>query len=125
MSQNLSHLRLALTTHTRLLRISERSSVVYEWRIHTPVPVRAFSPSQVSGVDKLNCESRRADSNRLPLLITSDRSYVAGVCTGLQIPHIEAGFYSPVCCVLHRTAFSVVSEWYQFRLPFGTVWKGK
>jgi integrase len=32
-------------------------------------------------------ESRRADSNRLPLLITSDRSRVAGVCTCVQIPH--------------------------------------
>src|SRR5829696_7275794 len=31
---------------------------------------------------------RRADSNRLPLLITSDQSGVAGVCAGLQIPHI-------------------------------------
>src|ERR671916_1952728 len=28
-----------------------------------------------------NCESRRADSNRLPLLITSERSGVAEVCT--------------------------------------------
>jgi hypothetical protein len=33
-------------------------------------------------------ESRRADSNRLPLLITSDHSGVAGVCRGLQMPHI-------------------------------------
>ena len=33
-------------------------------------------------------ESRRADSNRLPLLITSDRSCVAGVCRGLQMPLI-------------------------------------
>jgi len=33
-------------------------------------------------------ESRRADSNRLPLLITSDRSCVAGVCRRLQMPHI-------------------------------------
>jgi hypothetical protein len=53
-----------------------------------PPRLNGVLPSQVSGVDKLNCESRRADSNRLPLLITSDRSYVAGVCTGLQIPHI-------------------------------------
>src|SRR5918998_1010419 len=42
-------------------------------------------------------ESRRADSNRLPLLITSDRSCVAGVCRGMQIPHIYAGFFSPRC----------------------------
>ena len=33
-------------------------------------------------------ESRRADSNRLPLLITSDHSRVAGVCRGLQNSHI-------------------------------------
>jgi hypothetical protein len=32
--------------------------------------------------------SRRADSNRLPLLITSDHSGVAGVFRGLQMPHI-------------------------------------
>jgi hypothetical protein len=31
-------------------------------------------------------ESRRADSKRLPLLITSDHSGVAGVCSGLQMP---------------------------------------
>jgi len=30
-------------------------------------------------------ESRRADSNRFPLLITSDASSVAGVCRELQI----------------------------------------
>ena len=33
-------------------------------------------------------ESRRADSNRWPNLITSDHSGVAGVCRGLQIPYI-------------------------------------
>src|SRR5215210_1457447 len=32
-------------------------------------------------------ESRRVDSNRLPLLITSGNSRVAGVCRGLHIPH--------------------------------------
>jgi len=35
----------------------------------------------------LSVRSRGADSNRLPLLITSDPSPVAGVCTGLQIQH--------------------------------------
>src|ERR687890_1527096 len=58
-------------------------------------------------------ESRRADSNRLPLLITSDNSRVAGVCRGLQIPHSWAIFVSPACFVLHCIAFPVVSEWYQ------------
>ena len=57
--------------------------------------------------------SRRADSNRLPLLITSVRSGVAGVCRGLQIPHIWATFSAAACCLLHRIAFAVVSEWYQ------------
>jgi hypothetical protein len=33
-------------------------------------------------------EGRRADSNRLLLLITSDQSGVAGVYRGLQMPHI-------------------------------------
>jgi hypothetical protein len=35
-----------------------------------------------------NLKSRRADSNRLPLLITSDPSGVAGGCAALQFPHI-------------------------------------
>ena len=33
----------------------------------------------------------------------------------MQIPHIYAAFSSAVCCVLHRIAFPVVSEWYQWR----------
>ena len=33
-------------------------------------------------------KSRRSDSNRLPLLITSDKSGVARDSTGLQFPHI-------------------------------------
>jgi hypothetical protein len=33
-------------------------------------------------------EIRRGNSNRLHLLITSDHSGVAGVCRGLQMPHI-------------------------------------
>jgi hypothetical protein len=44
--------------------------------------------SSRNGAEKQKEESRRADSNRLPLLITSDRSCVAGVCRGLQMPHI-------------------------------------
>jgi hypothetical protein len=42
------------------------------------------APFRLFGVDKPNRESRRADSNRLPLLITSDPSGVAGACTGLH-----------------------------------------
>jgi hypothetical protein len=42
-------------------------------------------------------------------LFTSDHSGVAGVCTGLQFPHIQAAFSSPVCYVLHRIAVPVVS----------------
>jgi hypothetical protein len=41
----------------------------------------------VFGLDKPKIESRRADSNRLPNLITSDDSGVAEVCTRLQTPH--------------------------------------
>jgi hypothetical protein len=37
----------------------------------------------------------------------------------LQIPYIQAVFSSPVCCVLHRIALPVVSEWYQSRDAFG------
>ena len=78
-------------------------------------PLRRFALRSLSLIvlDKPLEESRRADSNRLPLIITSDRSGVAGGCTDLQIPHIYAAFSAPVCCVLHRIAFPMVSEWYQ------------
>src|SRR5215208_308477 len=42
---------------------------------------------RVFGLYMGKIESRRADSNRLPLLITSVRSVVAGGCRGVQIPH--------------------------------------
>src|SRR5688572_26850396 len=61
--------------------------------------------------NRLTTESRRADSNRRPLLITSDHSGVAVACRGLQIPHIQAVFFAPDCPVLHGIAFPVVSEW--------------
>jgi hypothetical protein len=56
-------------------------------------PTAANPPSFVLGAlnflqDLQEKESRRADSNCFPLLITSDNSGVAGVCTGLQIRHI-------------------------------------
>src|SRR5215208_169451 len=59
---------------------------------------------------------KRADerTRTADLLITSDNSCVAGVCTRLQIPHIQRGFLSLHCCLLHRIAFPVVSEWYQY-----------
>ena len=31
----------------------------------------------------------------------------------MQIPHIWGAFFALGCCVLHRIAFAVVSEWYQ------------
>ena len=58
-------------------------------------------------------ESRRADSNRFAAPGTSDRSGVAGVCSGLQMPLIQAGFSSVPCLVLHRVEFPVVSVWCQ------------
>jgi hypothetical protein len=33
----------------------------------------------------------------------------------LQIPHFQAAFSAPGCCMLRRIAFPVVSEWYQQR----------
>src|SRR5829696_7237375 len=51
-------------------------------------------------------ESQRAESNRLPLLITSDRSHVAEACK----PRISRGFSLPClapCCPVLR------SRWYQ------------
>jgi len=47
------------------------------------------------------------------LLITSDHSGVAGVCTGLTLPHFQVAFFAAPCPVLHRIAFPVVSDWYQ------------
>jgi hypothetical protein len=49
---------------------------------------RGLDSFRVFGLDKGKKESRRADSNRLPLLITSDNSCLAGDCAGLQIPYI-------------------------------------
>jgi hypothetical protein len=39
------------------------------------------------------------------LLITKDMWFVRGVCTGLRIPHIEAGFFSLPCpcCIVSRS----------------------
>jgi hypothetical protein len=54
-------------------------------------------------------ESRRADSNRLPNLITSDPSGVAGGCRDLQIPHFKGVSLlgvAPRCTVLR-------SRWFQ------------
>jgi hypothetical protein len=52
------------------------------------------------------CRLERTDerTRTADLLITSDRSAVAGVCSGLQIPHIYAVFLSLICSVLHRIA---------------------
>src|SRR5918992_1642409 len=57
-------------------------------------------------------ESRRADSNRLPLLITSDRSCVAGACTGMQsrISTPVSFLRVAACCTVLR------SRWYQNRV---------
>ena len=64
---------------------------------------------------RLSKPKKRADerTRTADLLITSDHSGVAGVCTGLQISHFEAAFSAPGCCLLHRIALPVVSEWYQ------------
>ncbi len=69
---------------------------------------------------------KRADerTRTADLLITSDNSCVAGVCTSLQIPHIQGVSSSLACCVLHRIAFPVVSEWCQMvsELPAFATW---
>src|SRR5215208_3210702 len=61
--------------------------------------------------------SRRADSNRFPLLITSDNLGVAEDCTGLHIPHFQATFSALICPVVHRIAFPVASEWCHYAPP--------
>src|SRR5215213_7851285 len=48
------------------------------------------------------------------LLITSDNSDVAGVCSGLPFPHFQAVFSAPGCRVLHSIALPVVSEYCQY-----------
>jgi len=58
--------------------------------------------------------------NRLPLLITSDHSGVAGRCRGLQISHSQAGCSAQGCWVLHRIAFRVVSEWCQEAVDYAS-----
>src|SRR5215211_3904588 len=55
-------------------------------------------------------ESRRADSNRLPLLITSDWSGVAEGCMGQQIPHIQRVFCSQHCPRLQGVACGLGSN---------------
>ena len=39
----------------------------------------------------------------------------------MQIPHFQAVFSAPGCCMLHRIALPVVSEWYQQRHSFFTI----
>jgi len=64
--------------------------IIMEVGVVSKAPTRSISSSLfwAIGLSKPIVESRRADSNRLPLLFTSDRSGVAGVCTGMQMPHI-------------------------------------
>ena len=57
--------------------------------VHAPTSSAVHTDCTIEiALCKPNSERRRADSNRFPHLITSDNSGVAGVCTGLQIPHI-------------------------------------
>jgi hypothetical protein len=49
------------------------------------------------------------DSNCWPPPIASDRSGIAGACTGLRILRVLAVFTSPDGSVLHRIALRVVS----------------
>jgi hypothetical protein len=74
--------------------------------------IEAFPPRCLSASAK-STESRRADSNRLPLLTTSDASGVAGVCTALDNPLDIGAFLALGCPVLHCIAFPLVSEWCQ------------
>jgi hypothetical protein len=50
--------------------------------------IGSYTSSTFSLENQRKQESRRADSNRWPHLLTSDNSGVAGVCTSLQNPHI-------------------------------------
>jgi hypothetical protein len=59
---------------------------------NVPIRIRYIAGGSIDHpvfpANRLTTESRRADSNRRPRLITSDNSCVIGVCTGLQMPHI-------------------------------------
>ena len=66
------HIYLNLPGFTRLVGVAG---------VGAPLPSEFFLQNSIFW-------SRRADSNRLPLLVTNDNSCVAGVCTGLRIPHI-------------------------------------
>jgi hypothetical protein len=63
----------------------------------------------------LTCAGKRADERTRTafLLTTSDNSGVAGVCIGLQTPHIQAAFSALLCPMSQRIAFPVMSEWCQ------------
>jgi hypothetical protein len=69
---------------------------------------RLYQPGSSTVAVDLTVQTRIGD-----LLITSDQSCVAEVCTGLQMPHIYAVFFSGACPRLHRIALPVVSEWCQ------------
>jgi hypothetical protein len=75
-----------------------------------PLHHRGFYRPPGFPANRLTTESRRADSNRLLLLITSDHSGVAGVCRGLQIPHRQRVFYSQYCPLLQGIACGLGSS---------------
>jgi hypothetical protein len=75
-----------------------------------PVATQAPPVSTMRHPSKTIEESRRADSNRLPLLITSVRSVVAGRCRGLQIPHKQRIFCSLHCPILQGVASGLGSN---------------
>ena len=75
-----------------------------------PVAMQALPGSTMRDSSKPNQESRRADSNRLPLLITSVRSGVAGVCRGLQMPHRKGSLCSLCCPLLQGIASGLGSN---------------
>src|ERR671913_1813315 len=86
----LPHARLLVTTILRYLSKTCVSSATTERRVRTAscpslsmlgqhLANRSRSPHATSRRGKSKTENRRADSNCLPLLITSSLSYVAGV----------------------------------------------
>ena len=93
---------------------------------------RGLSSFRVFRLSKPNRESRRADSNRLPLLIESDNSYVAGYARACDCPYLGRSLFK---CVHAMSDFGQPSwsakQWYvkllvtltekvsSVRLPFG------
>jgi hypothetical protein len=94
-------------------RLGAFVALVYYWCIKASTQCRGFSSFRVSGLSKPIRESRRADSNRLPLLITSDNRSGARSCRVVQSTCKPALIYLELPSATSGPTLPVVSEWHQ------------